>query len=87
MCYKNTKTGVVIDSPCAISGEDWVPIRGDLKAEPVALEKMAESKEDIQLSKMKVKELKNLAAELEIDLGNATRKDDIIAVILAENEG
>ena len=25
MIYRNTKTGAVIDSSCAISGGDWVP--------------------------------------------------------------
>jgi len=25
MQYKNTKTGAIIDSPCIISGGDWVP--------------------------------------------------------------
>lgn len=25
MTYRNTKTGAVIDSPCPISGGDWVP--------------------------------------------------------------
>ena len=25
MQYKNKKTGVVIDTPCIINGEDWVP--------------------------------------------------------------
>lgn len=24
MTYRNTKTGAVIDSPCTISGGDWV---------------------------------------------------------------
>lgn len=25
MIYRNTKTGAIIDSSCAISGGDWVP--------------------------------------------------------------
>lgn len=36
---------------------------------------------DSSLSKMKVDELKALAAKEEIDLGDATKKDDIIAAI------
>lgn len=28
MIYRNTKTGAIIDSSCAISGGDWVPEDG-----------------------------------------------------------
>lgn len=38
MIYRNSKTGAVIDSPCVISGGDWV----EEKAKP---EKKEEKKE------------------------------------------
>lgn len=31
MQYKNTKTGVIFESPCVISGGDWVPYNPELK--------------------------------------------------------
>lgn len=33
MKYKNTKTGVVIDSPCFISGGDWVEVKKETQQE------------------------------------------------------
>lgn len=31
MKYKNTKTGAIIDSPCKISGGDWIEIKETLE--------------------------------------------------------
>lgn len=45
------------------------------------LDKASDGDDDIVLSKMKVDELKALAIKEEIDLGDATKKDDIIAAI------
>lgn len=72
MIYKNTKTGAMLDSPCVISGGDWV--------------EEGKSSDVPDLSKRTVAELKEMAAEAGIDLGEATRKDDIIAVIQAAEE-
>lgn len=72
MIYRNTKTGAVVDSPCVISGGDWI-------GENVDDEK---ADDDIRLSEMTVAKLKEFAAELDIDLGEATKKDDIIKVIM-----
>lgn len=34
--YRNTKTGVIIVTPCEVSGEFWEPVKGrKQKAEPV----------------------------------------------------
>ena len=36
MKYRNIKTGAVIDSPCPIGGENWVPVIEEKRAvEPV----------------------------------------------------
>lgn len=45
------------------------------------LDKASDGDDDIALSKMKVDDLKALATKEEIDLGDATKKDDIIAAI------
>jgi len=50
----------------------------ELRAELAAL---LSNEDGADLSKLKVDELKDLAAKEEIDLGDATKKDDIIAAI------
>lgn len=92
MRYINTKTGAIIDSPCAISGENWqmveepVAIPAEVAAkevmEPDLEEVIEENSEVITLSEMTVANLKKFAEENEIDLGKATKKDDIIKVIM-----
>lgn len=91
MIYKNTKTGATIDTPCKIKGENWTEVveeievdeEGKAAEEEKEEETTGEESEDvIELSKMTVNSLKKLAAEHGIDLGNATKKDDIIKVIM-----
>lgn len=78
MFYRNKKTGASFESPCKITGGDW--------EEVMEAEITEEPEEEIRLSELPVPKLKDLAKELEIDLGEATKKDDIIAVILAAEE-
>ncbi len=78
MIYKNRKTGASFESPCKITGGDW--------EEVMEAEITEEPEEEIRLSELTVSNLIDLAKELEIDLGDATKKDDIIAVILAAEE-
>lgn len=78
MFYRNKKTGAEFESPCAVSGENWERIDDEMEE--------AEETEEIRLSELTVAQLKDLAEELEIDLGNATKKDDIIAVMLEAEE-
>lgn len=77
MIYKNRKTGASFDSPCKITGGDWEEVKAEVAEEP---------EEEIRLSELTVSKLIDLAEELEIDLGDATKKDDIIAVILEAEE-
>lgn len=88
MRYRNTKTGAIIDSPCTLSGGDWVT--EEEFEELTAMDEDNEDLEDdgdvIKLSEMTIAELKELAAEHEIDLGVAKKKADIIEVILASQE-
>lgn len=120
MLYKNIKTGAVVDTPCVVSGDDWISVEAEskqkeeeLKAEAEARKKEealkaeadAKQKEEdlkaeadrrdsdendagpgdrdtvIDLSEMTVVGLKNFAAENNIDLGRATKKEDIIKAI------
>lgn len=78
MFYRNKKTGAEFESPCAVSGENWERIDDEMEEN--------EETEEIRLSELTVAQLKDLAEDLEIDLGNATKKDDIIAVMLEAEE-
>lgn len=49
----------------------------------IAAEKLAEEQEEKPLDKMKVEELKEYAVTHDIDLGEATKKPEILAVIIA----
>lgn len=88
MLYKNNRTGAIIDTPCIIAGGDWVPYTGkmskiEIKVREVENKVTEEESEDvIELSQMTVNNLKRLAAEHDIDLGDASKKDDIIKVIM-----
>ena len=88
MRYKNIKTGAVIDSPCPISGPDWIPVREPEEVQEVesVVEVVEETEDDvITLSELTVAELKQFAIEHAIDIGKATKKSDIIDVIMASD--
>ena len=94
MLYKNTKTGAIIDTPCKVKGGNWIEVveeereveeeteKEQEEGEETQEEIEEESEEVIELSKMTVNNLKNLAAEHDIKLGNATKKDEIIKAIM-----
>ena len=51
MKYKNTKTGTVIDSPCTISGGDWVKYNNEAKEiieEVEEVEKVEEAASNVE---------------------------------------
>lgn len=84
MIYRNTKTGVILDSPCDISGGDWVKDgkeikKADKKTDPTPEKK--EEEKDIDLQSMTLADLKDLAEEKGVDLGDAKKKDEIVAVL------
>lgn len=66
MIYRNTKTGVILDSPCDISGGDWVEEKDLIEGLP----------KDATIARMK-----DYAEEHGIDLGDAKKKDEIAAVL------
>lgn len=86
MRYKNIKTGVVLDSPCEISGGDWV-LEGDLVDIPVEVEETFDEEEEeleevdetVDFTAFTIAELRDYAEEHGIDLGDAKKKDDIVA--------
>lgn len=87
MRYINTKTGAVIDSPCEISGGDWVA-EGDLVDIPVEVEETFDEEEELEevdetvdFTAFTIAELRDYAEEHGIDLGDAKKKDDIVAVL------
>lgn len=95
MIYKNIKTGAVINSSCIISGGDWV-VEDQLPDETIEDEvvntkeqqELSETKNDeqidepVDLASLTVEKLQDLAKQRGINLGTATRKADIIEVIL-----
>lgn len=87
MTYQNTKTGAIFDSPCIISGGDIVIYEEDKT--PMVIEEPEEEleEESVDLSSMTIDELRILAEELGIDLGKATKKDDIIRIVAESVEG
>jgi hypothetical protein len=66
-----------VEGPISVADEDYADrLIAEGKAEPAEFEAEAED-----LDGMKVAELKQLAAAEEIDLGDATKKDDILTKI------
>lgn len=48
MKYINTKTGVIIDTPCLISGGDWIEYVREHPAEEIIEEVEVEIKEEVE---------------------------------------
>lgn len=80
MKYKNTKTGAIIDSPCKVSGGDWVEFKPEeVTEEDVRTEDYIE--EEINLEEMTKAELIELAKEQEIEVNERDSKAVIIETI------
>lgn len=74
--YRNVATGVLVEAADTLAlGSEWGPVDGA----PV----QSESPD----STWKVVDLKAYATENSIDLGDATKKDDIVAAIAAAGSG
>lgn len=82
MRYRNKRTGAIIDSPSKIQGGNWIEV------EEIDEDIMDDIDKDdtITLSKMTVAALKEFADEHGIDLGKATRREEIIKVIMESEE-
>lgn len=74
--YKNVTTGVVVEvADDLVLGSEWGPEGGTA------------AKSESPDKSWKVDELKAYASEKSIDLGAATKKEDILAAISAASEG
>ncbi|MEU0001549.1 hypothetical protein ABZ069_31990 [Streptomyces microflavus] len=90
--------GQIIDLSAAearrrIAAGDCKPVNGPAAEQPRRAAGPADQEpvtggqgDDVPVEKMTVDQLKTYAAQEEIDLGDATRKDDIRALVLAELE-
>lgn len=65
MEYKNTKTGVVINTQCVISGGDWVPYDRDLarKEEQVQVAAQSEPIEEPEVPQQKIPKTKQVPVQ------------------------
>jgi hypothetical protein len=79
MRYVNTKTGATFQSPCQLSGGDWVT--PDMLPREEAPPETEELKPDSDLEGMTLDELKTLAAELDITFKNTIKKADLIRLL------
>lgn len=87
-----------MDSSCIISGEHWELVDEKKKNDPtengqdLTEDGSDQNPEDlsdgdvVDLEKMSVDQLKNLAKDLGIELGKATKKADIMAIIAQSQE-
>ncbi|MCR8969278.1 Rho termination factor N-terminal domain-containing protein [Facklamia sp. 7083-14-GEN3] len=93
MKYINRETGIVMDFEHKISGGDWVEFNSaqsksvEKVQEPKAEEPVEEVEEDFDLTKMKVAELRDYAAENQIELPSEAKKEEIIEIIAEAFQG
>lgn len=69
MRYRNTKTGVIISSPCSVSGGDWVAEETTIAIE-VNVEEIP-----VVLENKELKEPKELEVNLDEDIDGITVKE------------
>lgn len=61
MKYKNTKTGAIIDSPCKISGGDWIEVKEKINKTQAEEVNEVEEVEEIE----EIKEIKEVEEDPE----------------------
>lgn len=66
--------------------ETWLRVFPNLVLDDGRLTEPAQAERPVELAKLKVSDLKALAAERGVDLGDATKKADILALIEAAGE-
>lgn len=95
MRYRNTKTGAIINSPCSVSGGDWVAeettitIEVDVEEIPEVLEnkELKEPKEpevnlDEDIDGITVKEIKQELDAMGIEYKSYMKKDDLYKLMM-----
>ena len=83
MKYKNTKTGVVIETPSKLIGEAWKLVTDEENEVVEEVEETTEEyvEEEVDLEEMKKTELIELAKEHEIEVNEKDTKAVIIETI------
>lgn len=99
MKYKNTKTGAIIDSPCNISGGDWVAeettiaikVEAEAEAKRVkakeTIEKVEVSEEsidEITVKEITVKEIKQELDAMGIKYDPKARKQELYNLMIGK---
>ncbi|MBC8589333.1 hypothetical protein [Paratissierella segnis] len=96
MRYKNTKTGAIIDSPCRISGGDWIEVKekiNETQAEEVneveeveEIEEIKEAEEDPEKEEdfdgITVKEIKQELDAFGIEYNPKARKQELYDLMM-----
>ena len=85
MKYFNKKTGAIVDSPCLISGGDWVEYdkRKDVEENPAPNVKSEKSVEESSTDLTKEEVINELEA-LGIDYDKKSKKEDLIKLMMGE---
>ena len=97
MRYKNTKTGAIIDSPCTISGGDWVKYTNEAKkiiveteeevekiieVEEVASKVEAEPEDEEDFDGITVKEIKQELDAFGIEYNPRAKKQELYDLMI-----
>ncbi|MEJ8751662.1 hypothetical protein WKS98_03375 [Lagierella sp. ICN-221743] len=82
MKYINTKTGAIIDSPCLISGGDWVEY-GKQKPKKEVIEEVKKTVEEPSTDLTKEEVINELDA-LGIEYSKKAKKEDLIKLMMGE---
>lgn len=89
MKYKNTKTGAIIDSPCIISGGDWIELKKEIQIEEIEAEETEEIEEieDTSVEGLDGVTKKEIMQELEamgIEYDPRARKETLYNLMLGK---
>ena len=92
MKYKNTKTGAIFDSPCVISGGDWVAEETTITIEAEAKHVEVKVKEKIEkvevpeesIEGITVKEIKQELDAMGIKYNPKARKQELYNLMLGK---
>lgn len=91
MIYKNTKTGAILDSPCTISGGDWLPLEEAEKvsdtekvegAETPGTEEANTEAEPEELSKLKKEDIINELKAFGVEFDPKASKAELYSLMV-----
>ena len=91
MKYINTKTGAIIDSPCIISGGDWINLEDEVKeiekeievVEVVEEHKLVEVEEEVEgIEGITIREIKQELDAFGIEYNPKARKQELYDLMI-----